>query len=523
MPESPKPRAEVLLWASALLIGFVLRAVPLTAARPYIAYVDEGNFLHPAFRLVREGGWDSHFYLYPQFPTSVVTAAARVLNPLYRAIRGVSLRERIPARVELYDDLEPFALLFMARCLSLGLGLAIIVLTGLLARRLAGPRAGAAAALLAAVTPALVLRGSIAMVDPFATFCVLACVLLADVARTARRPGWISLLSGAMAGAAFASKYPAVLVVVAAGVTILSEELPLREKARRLLLGAGGLAVGATLAMPVLLVHPGAVVQALRFQNAAYAQFVSPPLWRQALVRAEMDLPYEGPELGLGLVALALGGIVVALRDRRARPAAAGWCAFAAASLLFYGYRPFQPFRNLLPLVPLVCASASLFFLSVRRSLRSPRFADALGMVWILAVFVVPLWRYAAARHTLVDSRTAAIDWLAARTRPEDRVLVVKEPGFLNQELARLHAATTAVWWDQAEVEITALQPRFVLAGVLSRGDGSSVDASAAPAIAAHYAVAFEVGGKSTAPYREWWRGNDQIVYVLDRKDPSGN
>lgn len=298
MIASTRSRGPLFIWIGAFALGFVLRALPLTAARPYIAYVDEGNFLHSAFRLVKEGGWDPRSYLYPQFPVLAVVAAARVVDPIYRSVRGRSLRDRIPAQIELYDELEPFALLLIARCMSLALGLGTVALTGLLAMRLAGPRAGAAAALLAAVAPALVLRGSIATVDPYATIFVLSCLYFTDLTRTWPRAGLASFLAGAMAGGAFASKYPSVVVIAAFGVTTLLQRIAWRERLRRLCLSGLGLLVGAALAMPALLEHPGDVNDAIARQSNFYAQHVSPPLWKQAFLRAEWDIPYENAELG---------------------------------------------------------------------------------------------------------------------------------------------------------------------------------------------------------------------------------
>ena len=493
----------------------MLRALPLIAARPYIAYVDEGNFLHPAFRLVQKGGWDPASYVYPQFPIVAVVLAARALDPLYRSLRGRSLRDRIPERSEIYDELEPFALLLIARCLSLALGLGIIALTGLLAMRLAGPRAGAAAALLSAVVPSLVLRGSTATVDPYATIFVLACLYFTDLPRTCPRAGVASFLAGATAGAAFASKYPAVLVLVAFAVTTLSRRAGWGEKVRRLCLAGLGLPVGAVLAMPALLQHPARVFGAIALQSTLYTQFVSVPLWKQAFLRAEWDIPYEKAEMGFVFVGLSVWGLILGLRDPKITATIAGWCAFAASGLVLYGTRSFQPFRNLMPLVPLACVAAVLVFVRIREQARRPLAVDALALAWVLLAFAVPLAAYARNRYRLEDSRTQAINWLMTRVRPEDEVLFVHELSFLRQEVERLPAKPTVHWWDRALSGIVATRPRFVVGGVLQRGDGL-VDLAVLPAIGSEYALRFRVGSNPT-PQNSWWHGNHQIVYVLEQ------
>jgi hypothetical protein len=518
-----RSRELSLLWLVALVLGFVLRAVPLTAARPYIAYIDEGNFLHPAFRLLSKGGWDSRSYLYPQFPVTAFAGVARALDPVYRVAGGQSLFKRIPARVELYEDLEPFALLLIARSLSVSLGLAVIVLTGLLAGRLAGARAGAAAALLAALTPALVLRGSIATVDPYAALFVLLSAYLTDLVRTSTRPGIVSVAAGAAAGAAFASKYPSALVIVAFGVSTLLQPVRLPEKARRSALATLGLVLGAAGAMPAIVNHPLEVWKAITMQAAFYREGSSVSLWQQVFFRAEPTFAYERAELGFLFVVLAIAGLIFGLRDRRISSTLWGWCALVTTLLFLYGSQAQQPFRNLLPLVPLACVTASIFVVRVRQRVRSPRWVDAVAVAWVLLAFAAPLSRYAKDRHQLEDTRQLAMDWLVAHCRSGDQVLLSRELGFLTQELARLPARTMVRWWENAQTEIPSVHPRFVVTGVLERTNRPPIDVAALPAIRSDYDVHFCLGKQSTPADNFWWRGNHQIVSVLERKSAGLN
>jgi hypothetical protein len=368
------------------------------------------------------------------------------------------------------------------------------------------------------VTPALVLRGSIATVDPYATFFVLVCAYLTDVARTASHPEVISFAAGAAAGAAFASKYPSVLVIVAFGVSTLCRPVGLPEKARRLALAALGLVLGASAAMPALVAHPVDVYQAIRMQAAFYGKGPSAALWQQAFFRAERNFEYARPELGFLFVAFALAGLVLGLRDRRISSTLVGWCAFVAASLYLHGSQTLQPFRNLLPLVPLGCVAVSIFFVIVRRRVRNPRWVvDAVAVLWLLLTFVAPLSQYAKARHELEDPRKVAMDWLVAHVRSDDHVLFVRELGFLNQELSRLSARHTVTWWQDAQTEVRSAQPRFIVTGILDRMSGPPIDVAALPPIRSDYEVRFRVGTRPTAPDNWWWRGNDQIVAVLER------
>src|SRR5450432_4225539 len=210
---SPRSSRNVLGASAILILAFALRIAPVAAARPYIAYVDEGNVLHSVVKLLREGRWDARWYLYPQLPGTVVKAAVCAWAPFYRASHGHPLARDLSSPPEVYDVLEPFEVLLIARILNAVSGVIVVALTGLLARRLAGVPAAFAAALLAAVSPALVLRGSIATVDSYATLFVLGCLIFTDRSRSTKRPGLAALLAGAMAGLAFASKYPSVVVI----------------------------------------------------------------------------------------------------------------------------------------------------------------------------------------------------------------------------------------------------------------------------------------------------------------------
>lgn len=513
-------RGLVLTWIGALVLGFGLRAAPLTAARPYIAYIDEGNFLHSPFRLLKEGGWSPPPSPYPQLPAILVVAAARVIDPIHRAAAGgVPWRDRIPTSVEPPDELEPFGLLFLARSMGVALGMALIVLTGLLARRLAGPTAGAVAAALAAVSPALVLRGSIATVDSYAAIFVLACIGLTEGTRTSRRPGLISFFAGAMAGLAFASKYPSVIVIVAFAVTTLLLPIAGRERLRRLALAAAGLVVAALLAMPAIRLAPRDAYASLTREAHFYGNVASPPLWRQALRRAEWDIPFGRAELGFVFTAAAAAGMVLGLRDRTLRATFWGWCAFAGVALTLYGTRTFQPFRNLLPLVPLACVAVALLFVRIRDRVRRKVWIDATALAWLLLVFVLPLAAYARDRRALRDPRREAVDWLTKNVRPGDEILVVHDLGILEQEVHRLPANTKVRWWEQVESEVGTAPPTFIVGGVRTNVDGSLVDAADLPAVRGAYVLRFRAGNRPTVPLRSWWRGNDQIVEVLERRD----
>jgi hypothetical protein len=514
------PRGVVLAWSAALVLGFVLRAVPVTAARPYMAYVDEGHFLHAAFRMIRDGVWDPGQYVYPQFPHVVVAAVGRSFDALWTLAGNPPLRDRIPTKVDFYDELEPFAFILAARILSVVAGLAIVVLAGLLGKRLAGPVAGAAAALLAAFAPALVLRGSIATVDSYAALAAIGVLSVTDLSRTSHRPLIAALAAGGLAGVAFASKYPAVLVFLAFLATTALLKTSPGEKVRRLVVGSIGLILGALLAMPALLWHPGEIVYSLQVQRSGYASGVwEPSLWRQALVEAEATLHYARPEIGIVFCVLAFAGLGIGFRRPDLRPVLVGWCVFTAALLILFGSQGSRPFRNLLPLVPLGCVAAGIGYAGWRSRARTPGAVDAAAVVLLAVLWVRPMAVHARQRFDLTDPRRRAVDWLAANARPDDTVLMARELAILDGEVARVPGRVSRSTWDDVPARIRDDAPRFVVAGVLMRPDHSLDAASAWPELGEYRAV-LEAGRTPTAPFPKWWRGNDQIVIVFERKAP---
>ncbi len=475
--------------------------------------------MHTAFGMVRDGTWDPDQYLYPPLPRTAVAAASILIDRVSRFGGGHPLRDQIRAESTFYDELEPFAFLLAARVLSVAAGILTIVLTGLMAERLV-PGAGGVAALVAAFVPALVLRGSIATIDSFATVAVLGCLYLTDRSRTSSRPFMATFGAGVFAGLAFASKYPSVLVVVAVATTTLLLPARIGEKATRLAATAGGTLLGALIGIPALLRHVSDIAAALKQQRLWYQELsADPSLWHQALVRMESNLHFSGPEVGIVAVALAALGLVVGLRRRDLAPTVAGWCAFAIVSFALYGSQRYRPFRNLMPLVPVGCVAAAIGYRWVRARVSRARWLDAFAAAALLILFGLPTARYVRDRMSLVDPRRQAIDWLAARFEPRDGVVYLRDLVILDGELARLPGERWPASLSDADAIIRARSPRFVIAGVLAMPDAAPTDMTALPILQSDYEPVFRAGATPTIPIAGWWRGNDEIVAVLERKN----
>ena len=514
-------RLSVLAGLAVLLLAALLRAPSLTAARPYINYVDEGNYLHPVANMLRLDGWDPRSYGYPQLPTTLTAIACRVYAPFHPSLHeGRTFHQDLSTGRRFYDLLEPFELLFAARVLSFLAGLGVVVLTGFYGRRLLGTPAGLFAMFLAAWIPPLVIRGSIATVDPWAALTSLACFFFADRLRTSGRPGREAFLAGAMAGLAFASKYPAVTVACGAGLTVLLDERPFRDKLRWLLLGAAGILAGLLVGMPALFLHTRDVMVAILSQNELYTNLSpTPRLWEQAIRRAEWDIPYDHPELGIPFLLLAVAGAGIGLRDRRLAKTVAGWLLFIAIALVLYVPKSFQAFRNLLPHVPLLCLMVTILYARIRERIARPVWADAGAVLVVLALFAAPVTRWSWQRAQYTDSRKQAMDWLVEHSGPKDSVLILRELEFVRHELVRLKAKVVERRLPGVLKAIDGRRPRYLVVGKLSEQGAPPTDLAQHPAVLRAYALRSSYGS-TTTPYRSgWWKGNHQVVYVFERKE----
>jgi len=514
-------RLTVLAGLAILLLAALLRAPSLTAARPYINYIDEGNYLYPVAKMLRAGEWDPRWYMYPQLPVTLAAAGSRLYAPFHPARHdGRTFYEDLPVRRMVYDALGPYEFLLVGRLLSLLASLGVVVLTGLYGRRLLGTPSGLFAAFLAAWLPVLVTRGSIATVDPWAALFALACFFFADRVRTSGSPGREAFLAGAMAGLAFASKYPAVLAACGAGLTLLLEERSWREKCRWLALGVAGTLAGMIVGMPAVVLHPRDVATSIYYQNQIYNDFVpTPRLWEQAVVRAEWDVPYDHPELGIPFLLLAAAGTVAALRDRRLAKTAAGWLLFVAIALVLYLPKSFQAFRNLLPHMPLLCLLVAVLHARLRERLARPLWADAGAVLVVLALFGQPVSRWAMQRAAFPDSRREAIDWLAGNAGPNDSVLVLRELAFVRGELDRLERRRLVQRrWPQALSAIRGRQLKFLVVGQLGQKKDPPLDLAQHPAVRRGYVLRARFGESATPADPGLWRGNRQVVYVFEKK-----
>ncbi|HEX4959537.1 MAG TPA: glycosyltransferase family 39 protein [Thermoanaerobaculia bacterium] len=513
-------RGKTLALGLALLVlGLAVRLPALPAALPYMSYVDEGHVMHHAVHLLGERTWDPEFYYYGSLTYYLVAGAAVAWSPVYAAIHGHPLRDDLsPDPPQHYDVLEPVDVLVIGRLVTLIFSLGTVVLTGLLARRLAGPAAGLFAAWLAALVPALVARSAIVNVNPLVAFFVLAALLFAEGAREGSRGRRDAVLAGVMIGLAAATKYPAVLVCLPVALAVLLSAVPWQEKLRRLFLAGGAAAASLVVAMPALVLRTANVLADVRANTRFYEAVSSASFWDQAVHRAEWDLPLEHPEVGIVFLLLMAAGLAVALREREWRRPVWGWLLFAAATLLLSVQYPFRPFRNLLALVPLGCILIAFLYAALRRRLSRPLGLDLAAALLPVVLFAPALYRYSVFELQVKDTRTEALAWLAHHTRSGDRILIAEDLAFLPSRVDRLPRETAIKPWEKAWTRIWKRQFQYVVLGeITAPGDQSMILQPMREWILKNYRLEAKLGTTKNLPGPFVFQGNGQILYILRR------
>ncbi len=523
LPEVMQRLKAAAPWLAILLVAAAVRLPALTASLPYLGYVDEGHVLHHVVHHLVKGTWEPDTYSYPSLPFYVVAAAAAVYSPVYAGVHGHSLRRDLGSTTPwAYDIVQPVDFLVLGRLVTLAFSLGLVLLTGLLARRVAGPPAGWLAAWLAALTPALVARGTVVNINPMMAFFVLAALLFAEGAREEDSPRRGAMLAGAMAGLAAASKYPAALVCLAVGLAVLLSPAAWSEKLRRLFLAGAAAVAACVAAMPALVLRPVDVLHGLQRMDRVYGRQQIGSYWQQAVHRAEWDLPLERPEVGIVFLVLAAAGLAVGLLDRRWRRPVWGWLLFGAATGLLMAPYKFRAFRNLLALVPLGCILIALLYARLRRAVPRPLFVDVAAALLPVVLFAPALSSYIGGQLTLEDSREQAVSWLGEHTGAGDAVLVLEELAFMPGRIAALKARIDVKPWDRARRRIPKRNADYLVMGSLVQRNGTAwIPAERVRRILRGYAPVATFGSEPTRMSRGAFKGNRQLITIL-RRLPAG-
>ena len=523
-------RKKSVLWFALLIVAALLRFAPIGSSLPYIDYVDEGYVLHQAIHLLNERTLDTGWYGYPSLPAYLTAGALIVAKPIYRQLHGHHFRNDLPPETSAqtstgynYDLISPPELILAGRIVAAVLSLATVALAGAIGAALRGRVAGVLALMFTAVCPALVLRASNVIVDTFATFFALLSLYFCERIRSNNgRVALNAVVAGLAAGLAFASKYTAAAVFVAGLPIVWFRLATIGVRFRLIGLALVGLLLGIGLGTPWTLLHWRAAMEHVSETAANYWIIESKPgYFGQAVAAAEVSW------------ILALGGsvgLIQMFREKSTRTTALGWMLFAISLLAPFVGKPFQPFRNLVPLVPLFCMAAAIAFaqlIDVTRGHRQARgFAIATALIGAAVVTcVVASFRPLQWRMTHRDSRVQAIDWLLQHAAPGERILGVRELAILPAEWKRLTANTTVVSWCETLDLVEREQFDYIVAGDYDlRNVPDFAVASACLArwkektVSTTRVAEFGSGPTFIVPYL--WHTNDERIVILRTSGP---
>ncbi len=364
-----------------------------------------------------------------------VPPAANWPPAIYSLLRG-ALRAGLalgvhPSLGEVQEDFargwyrrEPGPLHFLTRAVSLACGVGLVALAGAIGKRLAGHAAGLLAALGVAISPLACAASRYALTDAPHALAAAGSVLLAlayldSGARAA------CLASGALAGAAFSTKYLGALALLAPiAASLLRRPRSVREVGVPVALAGLGFLAGGFLSAPSLFLHPRPYLDWLgRHAESTgweWLGFEGEP--RGWIYHAARTIPWAlGSPLLVGAAAI---GLAWGWRNERRRTLVL--LAFAIPYYGLVGANRILYARYLLPLVPALCALAGA---GLARALPSvlparllPRLAlAACAAIAFLTAFLGEADRVRALR--LPDTRRLAMEWMEANLPAGTRVL----------------------------------------------------------------------------------------------------
>lgn len=531
----PAPTAtKVVRWsvvAALMALTVALRLWPIGASLPYIDYIDEGHVLHQALTVLNSRSYDTGFYGYPGLPSYLTAGAAIASSPLYQAVHGRTLwQDLAPGRhlstgfASSYDLIYPQEVILIARLVVVAFSVATVALAGAVGRSVGGFATSVSAMLLVAVCPALVTRGSNVIVDTFAAFFTLAalffCHRLGSRSEGAfRGPAFQALAAGLMAGFAYGSKYTAGAVFVGVLVAIVVSCNSVRQKLCLAALASASLAIAALLSTPALISDPARIVSALHEQAAFYkSNSETNSYWRQTVSFAEAGIP---------LIVAAVCGVTLMLRSAALRSTTVSWLCFAAVMFAAFLPQNYQPFRNLLPLVPLACIAAAFALTRLLHwSAGRNSHLVAKRSIWITAglILILPMAISSAAqiyrRASHVQSRVGAVDWLQQHARADNVVLAIEELAIVPSEISRVPARLVIVPWRSAAETLRRGEFDFVLTSEFDiRYAGNPVELSAYLSEwtdqTSRMPIEGAFGNVPNPLVPQYWRTNDERVLVL--------
>ena len=432
--------------------------------------------------------FDTRFYNYGAFYFYLVSLSHTV-GHAYGWIPKAPPPSDIPLLEAMRQAQPELAGLFLAgRIVTALMGTATILVLYLLGKRLFNRETGLLAALLYAVAPLAALHSHYLSVDvPVTLFVTLALwqsSRILDVGEKMKQGNSVSaepnlwrevLLCGIWVGLSAATKYSAVLVVIAPAVAILLRKMKIGKQApdshTSILSVVQGLLTLAGVALLVFLVacpgiwlnwhafwegeYPGSGVRYELFEHSRSGHgllFVNTGLgW---IYHLTVTAPYS---LGLPLLLLSLCGAGLALFRRTS----GDWILLSFVALTFFltGFSAVRFARYLIPLFPALCLLAARVSLEpfCTKILRR-----AFPIIGAFATIYTTIYAFSLVKSlTLPDPRDIAADYLEIHAPKGSTVAFSRTPWFFSPPLSPYFGAPSPVQRLKSAEETSRFQLRI--------------------------------------------------------------
>jgi len=338
-----RAKALYAIFLAAVLAGaFLIRYDGISFGLPILVHPDEAALASPARRIATTGNLDPQTFLYPSLGIYAQALAYRVRYAVSDATSLEALSDE-----EIYRT---------GRALTVGFAVATVAATAAVAHAIGGPVAGAAAAVLTAVSELHVANSLPITTDvPMAFFVVLAALSSLRIhTKGARMRDYVT--AGVCAGLATSTKYNGVFAVLPIAVAHFVT-VPLTPRAlvdRRLLAAAAASLIAFFATTPYALVDSEPFFAFLRLQREAYS--LGHPGAEDP--GSAYGFYWSALRNRFGAVPLAVGAVGFGLLAHSRPRLAAILAVFPLTLFLFMGAYPVRFDRNMVALVSFAAVAA---------------------------------------------------------------------------------------------------------------------------------------------------------------------
>jgi 4-amino-4-deoxy-L-arabinose transferase-like glycosyltransferase len=433
--EASDMRQATATLAVILAAAALLRFWALGAGIPYGIGVDEPEIMNRAYRMMRTGDFNPHFFDYPGFYIYVQLAVS-VVRFIFGAMSG---------QWHALKDVSALDFYAWGRVVTAFLGTATVALVYFAGLRW-GTRYALLAAGLMAVMPLHVRESHFVLTDvPMTFFVTLTLVLSLRASERAKLGGFV--LAGAAAGLAAGTKYNGAIALV---LPVLAAWMTIDARPSRLiacLAAIGGAAAAFLVVAPYTILDlpsflDGYATLMTSYRGTKYEEAV----WMLYLKHLRINLSWPG-------FLFALGGAIFGIVRAAKGPGHVRWTLTLAFTFIYFWFVSRQALvygRYIIPMLPFIClliSAAVISGVSLLRRFSIPRVVRT-SLIVALTVGVILPPAVAAIGFNIDRSKQGtsrlAYDWIRSNLPPgttfvhESSLLVPPDPPYKTRHVSQL-------------------------------------------------------------------------------------